>query len=119
MDDPKKILVIDDEPNIIEVLTLRLTKAGFEVESALDGVTGITKAIQCKPKAVLLDVSMPDMDGWEVCKRLRADPKTKDLKIFILTGTRQLQQAKECKADQVILKPFNFEEILDLLGKVN
>ncbi len=111
----KKILVIDDEGELIDVLSTRLKSEGFEVDSALDGLTGIEKVYSFKPDVILLDISMPGISGWEVCERLRADPRTKNVKIFIITGTRDLKQTKKAGADRVILKPLNFDEVLSAL----
>lgn len=111
----KKVLVIDDEGDLIDIIKMRLEKAGFEVESALDGPLGIEKTTNFKPDFILLDVSMPGMDGWDVCEQLKINPVTKDIKIIILTATRNLKRAKDVQADRVILKPFNYEEILDVL----
>lgn len=111
----KKVLIIDDEDELNEMVTLRLQKVGFEVDSATDGSSGLQKVKSFKPDVVLLDINMPGMDGWEVCERLRSDPETKDLFIVVLTATRNFQKAKQLNVNRVVLKPFNYDEILNIL----
>jgi len=115
MSDIKKVLIIDDEDELNEIVTMRLTKAGYEVVSATDGSSGIEKVKSFGPDIVLLDINMPGMDGWEVCEKLRADPATKDVSIVVLTATRNFQKAKDMNVQRVVLKPFNYDEILSIL----
>ena len=82
----KTILVIDDEQDVIDMLTLSLSKAGLKVRSATDGVAGLTKARQEQPALIVLDLMMPKMPGLEVCKLLKADPATQAIPIIMLTA---------------------------------
>lgn len=111
----KRVLIIDDEDELNEMVTLRLQKVGFEVDSATDGASGLEKVKSFKPDVILLDINMPGMDGWEVCERLRSNPETKDLFIVVLTATRNFQKAKQLNVNRVVLKPFNYDEILNIL----
>ena len=111
----QRVLIIDDEDDLNNIITMRLEKEGFEIERALDGEEGIEKAKSFKPDCILLDVSMPVMTGWEVCEKLRADPETQNMKIYMFTATRDLKLAKKVGADRVILKPFNYDEIISIL----
>ncbi|MBF0105008.1 MAG: response regulator [Deltaproteobacteria bacterium] len=111
----KKILIIDDEGDLNDIIAMRLTKAGYEIDTATNGPLGIEKAKSFKPDIVLLDINMPGMDGWQVCEQLRADPETKNLNIVILTATREFTKAKKFGVKRVVLKPFNYEEILDVI----
>lgn len=111
----KKVLVIDDEGELNEMIELRLTKAGHQVETATDGPIGLEKLNSFKPDVVLLDINMPGLSGWEVCEQIKNNPETKHVKVVILTATRDLAPAKDKGADRVILKPFNYDEILDVL----
>ena len=115
----KKVLIIDDEGELNEMVTLRLTKDGYQVDSATDGRTGIDKIKSFKPDIVFLDINMPDMDGWEVCQKVRADVSIQNTLIVILTATRNFQKAKELNVHRVVLKPFNYEEILNILKQEN
>ena len=115
MEKIKKVLVIDDEGDLLDIIEVRLAKAGFEVATATNGHLGLEKLAQFKPDAILLDVSMPGMDGWDVCKQTKSNESTKWVRVIILTATRNLKRAKEVDADRVVLKPFNYEELLDVL----
>jgi|APSaa5957512535_1039671.scaffolds.fasta_scaffold167299_2 CheY-like chemotaxis protein len=113
-----KILIIDDEGELIEMLKARLEPVGYDVEFSLNGPEGIEKALTIKPDAILLDINMPEMDGWEVCKLLRENPDTANTNIILITASRRLKQARDYGANYVILKPFNFEELTDALKKI-
>jgi len=111
----RTILVIDDEPELVKLLDYNLTKAGYLVLSARDGENGLAAARKHAPDAIVLDVMMPGLDGWEVCKRLRQDPSTSALPILMLTakgdeGDRVL--GLELGADDYVTKPFGVRELL-------
>jgi DNA-binding response OmpR family regulator len=111
----RTILVIDDEPELVKLLDYNLTKAGYLVLSAKDGENGLAAARKHSPDAIILDVMMPGLDGWEVCKRLRTDPSTSALPILMLTakaeeGDRVL--GLELGADDYVTKPFGVRELL-------
>jgi len=113
-----KILLVEDETDQIEVLKMRLESSGFEFIFSLDGAQGIKKALEEKPDLILLDVIMPNMDGFEVCKRLKADPQTKNIPIILLTaaGLKDIEdKAQACGADLAVRKPY---ESADLLAKI-
>jgi DNA-binding response OmpR family regulator len=82
----KKILVVDDDPEILGMLDIRLGKRGYHVISAADGEKALEQARKEKPSLVVLDVMMPRMNGWEVARALRQDPATHDVKIVMLTA---------------------------------
>src|SRR3989338_9624208 len=106
----KRILAIDDEPDILEVLEKRLTLDGYEVVLAKDGKSGLEKALSQKPDLILLDVAMPDMDGFEVCKRLRSDPATAATPVLMLTARDTSTDevlGLELGADDYITKPYD------------
>lgn len=116
MSEGKKVLVIDDEPENNQIISTLLTKAGYQVECVTDGAIGIERTHSFKPDAILLDINMPGLDGWDVCQNLKSDPETKDIKIIILTATRDLKRAKDRGADRVMLKPYNYQELIDVIG---
>ncbi len=82
----KTILVVDDDPDIRELIGFNLHQAGFRIETAENGATGIKKALRLQPDLILLDVMMPEMDGIEACKQLREHPKTKECLIAFLSA---------------------------------
>jgi len=119
----KTILVVDDDPEIVTMLSLRLGKRGYRVISATDGNAAVASAQRERPDLVVLDVMMPGKTGWEVARNLRHDPVTEQVKIVMLTAIGE--QVNEMTsplygADAHIDKPFEFDylekTIQDLLG---
>ena len=111
----KKILVIDDYPDNVFLIQDRLEKAGYEVFTAYDGTTGLEKAFEENPDLILLDVMMPDISGFEVCKRFAADDRTKFIPVILLTAlidTENVREGLEAGAFDYIKKPFNKAELL-------
>jgi two-component system phosphate regulon response regulator PhoB len=112
---PRTILVIDDEPELVKLLDYNLSKAGYLVISAKDGESGLAAARKHAPDAIILDVMMPGLDGWEVCKRLRQDASTSAMPVLMLTakgeeGDRVL--GLELGADDYLTKPFGVRELI-------
>ena len=109
---PKKILIVEDEANIRELLRLYLEREGYTVLEAENGVEGIKKWKSDKPDMLLLDVMMPVMDGWEVCKEIRAES---DVPIIMLTAkgeTADRVSGLEMGADDYIVKPLDMPEVI-------
>jgi DNA-binding response OmpR family regulator len=112
---PKTILVIDDEEDLIKLVDYNLTKENYLVLSARDGEKGISIARQHMPELIILDVMLPGLDGWEVCKRLRADSKTARIPILMLTAKSEETDkvlGLELGADDYLTKPFSLRELL-------
>jgi two-component system response regulator MprA len=110
-----KVLVIDDEENIIELIKLGLKYEGFQVESASDGPGGLVSAQRINPNVIILDLMLPGMDGLEVCQQLRMNPITRDIPILMLTAKDEVQDrvtGLETGADDYLAKPFSFEEFV-------
>lgn len=115
---PKKILIVDDEPNIVISLEFLMKKEGFEVAIAGEGEEALAKVANFAPDLVLLDVMMPKKSGFEVCELLRADPARNGLKIVMLTAKgRDTEVAKGLAigADAYVTKPFSTKELLALV----
>ena len=109
---PKKILIVEDEANIRELLRLYLEREGYTVIEAENGVEGIKKWKSEKPDMLLLDVMMPVMDGWAVCKEIRAES---DVPIIMLTAkgeTADRVSGLEMGADDYIVKPLEMPEVI-------
>ena len=119
MSDRKRVLIVDDEEDLVEMLALRLRSIGlFEIETAGDGETGLETARRFHPDVVLLDSRMPGTDGWDVCRRLRADPLHSATAIVMMTaGTPEESQRKtrECGADGLVLKPYDYQQVVETL----
>ena len=109
---PKKILIVEDEANIRELLRLYLEREGYTVLEAENGVEGIKKWKSDKPDMLLLDVMMPVMDGWQVCREIRAES---DVPIIMLTAkgeTADRVSGLEMGADDYIVKPLEMPEVI-------
>jgi DNA-binding response OmpR family regulator len=112
----KRILVVDDEVDILKTVLFRLKKAGYDIMSAQDGGSAIEQVKNNRPDLILLDLRLPVKDGLEVCKELKSDENFKDIPIIFLTASSGLkveQKMLECKADGCILKPFDCNALLE------
>ena len=114
----KKILIVDDEDDILHFLELVLREKGYEVATASGGHEALTKAQVDRPDLVLLDIMMPQMDGWEVLKLLRVDEETAHIPVAMLSARTEAKdrvQGLQEGAIDYICKPFSLQE---LLGKI-
>ncbi len=109
------LLVVDDEQAIVDFIRLGMRYEGFRVVVAADGQTGLDLAQRLVPPVIVLDVMLPDIDGLQVCRRLRANPVTTNVGILMLTAkddVRDRVSGLESGADDYLTKPFSFEELL-------
>jgi len=121
MSEKKRILVVDDEPDFCSIVQGQLEKEGYEVDLAYNGVEGLEKIRSNPPDAIVLDVMMPEMDGYAVCKELKADKATAGIPVILLTAvashvtsTRYSHaDGMSTEADDYIAKPASAEEICD------
>ena len=120
--DNKQILCIEDEPEMIDLIRLILERRGFNVQGAAGGMEGIKKVRELLPDLVLLDLMMPDMDGWEVYQQMKADEATRDIPVIVVTAKAQsidkVLGLHIAKVDDYIAKPFSPQELLDSVEKV-
>ena len=117
----KRILIVDDNADLLSVLRLGFSKAGYVARTAKDGAAALKKIAAFEPDVVLLDLVMPEMDGFAVCETLRKNPATKEIAVVVLTGlSSELSRfaGLESGADEYLTKPFNFNEILTKVGEV-
>jgi len=115
-----KILIVEDERAIAENLQALLAARGFEVRLAEDGAEGMAKARLEKPDIVLLDIMLPKMGGFDVCKILKADPPMKKTKVIMITGLGRMgdvEKAFQSGADDYIIKPFDSQRLFKKLDK--
>ena len=108
----EKILIVDDDQNICELLRLYLAKEGYQPIIATDGEAAVAAFESQKPSLVLLDVMMPKMDGWEVCRRIRAAGDTPVIMLTAKGETDDKVNGLEMGADDYIVKPFEMKEVL-------
>ena len=116
-----KILIIEDNELNLDMLTRRLERKGFSIIAAKDGLSGIERANQEKPELIIMDLSLPILDGWDAAKRLKAEIATKSIPIIALTahamkGDRQ--KALNAGCDEYDTKPVDFDRLLGKIGKI-
>jgi DNA-binding response OmpR family regulator len=127
-DMPKKILAVDDDPDILDALTMILESQGYKVITAQDGIEGLANLKAEKPDLMILDLMMPKMDGWAVCKELQ-DPrwsKYRNIPILILTSVREeasrrryeLETGLELDVDDYVEKPFSPDILLERVKRL-
>lgn len=116
---PKKILLVDDEPDILRTVAFRLTGLGYEVVTATDGENAVKMIGTEKPDLVLLDVRLPGMNGIEVCNAVRSDETIKNTPIILFTASasRIAEDCAKCGASDYLLKPFDLKDLLEKMGK--
>ena len=115
----RKILIVDDEPELVRALTLRLTAAGYETLSASDGLAATEMAFSCHPDLVLLDIGLPLQNGYQVAALLRKAHRTAHIPIVFLTArTWDLDKAHQVSPDGYVVKPYLPTELLDIIGRL-
>jgi two-component system, OmpR family, alkaline phosphatase synthesis response regulator PhoP len=115
MTEQKKILIADDNENIREALTYLLEDEGYKLWMAKDGGDALKKVREVRPDVLLLDIMMPEINGYDVCRTIKNDPDLKKTYIIILTAKGQVaeqERGKEVGADEYVVKPFSPMEIL-------
>ena len=118
---PRRVLLAEDEPNIVESLAFLLRRAGFEVSVATDGEAAVEQAATGRPDVVVLDVMLPGLNGFDVLRRLRAAPATATLPVVMLTAKGQREDretAEACGADAFITKPFSNAELVAAVSRL-
>ncbi|MDD5044691.1 MAG: response regulator [Candidatus Omnitrophica bacterium] len=120
----KKILLIEDEPDILKTTTIFLEAEGFEVVAAVDGMDGLQKARSISPDLIITDIMLPKLDGYKLCRMLKFDEKYKSIPIVFFTARAQIadeQLGKEVCADAYIKKPSDprllVEKVKELIAK--
>jgi two-component system alkaline phosphatase synthesis response regulator PhoP len=116
-----RILVVDDEIYIVHILDFSLGMEGYEVLTALDGEQALEKARTEKPDLIVLDIMMPKLDGYETCKRLKADPEIKDVPVILLSAKGRNVDQKvgfEVGADDYITKPFSPRKLVERINAI-
>ena len=116
----KKILIADDEPNMLKVVKFRLAKMGYDVTIAANGKEALEKAREIKPDLILLDFHMPFLNGDEACQLIKADATIKHIPVILMTGSSKKVTEENIRmigADDQILKPFEPEVLLEKVRK--
>lgn len=121
MDAKRRILIVDDEPHIVTMLKSRLTANGYEVITAVDGQEALEKARSEMPELVILDLMLPKLNGYKVCRMLKFDEKYRHIPIIMFSARAQESDQKmgmETGADAYVVKPFRAEELLKKIGEL-
>jgi two-component system, OmpR family, alkaline phosphatase synthesis response regulator PhoP len=117
----KKLLLVDDEKNIRNLLRECFKDQGYEIDEAEDGVEALEKARKFKPDLIILDIMMPDKWGYEVCEELKADPETKDILVMFLSARVSLPSQKmgeQKGGDFYMVKPFKPSELVEKVNEI-
>ena len=117
----QKVLIVDDEPDVLKLVKYNVTNAGYDVETASDGESGLRKAQEQLPNLILLDVMMPGLDGLEVCKLLKRDQRTTGIPVIMLTAkAAEIDRivGLEIGADDYVTKPFSPRELVLRIKKM-
>jgi DNA-binding response OmpR family regulator len=121
-EDVKRLVYIEDEQEMIDLVQLILSRRGFEVIGANGGRNGLSIVQQQLPDLVLLDLMMPDMDGWDVYQQMKAEEKTRNIPVIVVTAKAQsidkVLGLHIAKVDDYISKPFSPQELVDSVEKV-
>jgi len=118
---PATILIVDDDPDMVELLRLALKDAGYTTRTATSGQEALLKAQRSRPDLILLDVILPDLNGFNVCESLRRHPATASVPIILLTvlpGEFPRLVGTELGADAYFNKPFELQELISRVGDV-
>lgn len=118
----KKILIVDDEPNILMSLEFLMKKEGYEVYIARDGSEAMEIINSKFPETIILDIMMPEVDGYQVCKYIKEDLKDKDIKVIFLSAKSKEEDIKkgyEMGADLYLTKPFSTRNLVKKVSELN
>ena len=122
MSDQVRILCIDDEPGVVELISLILKPQNYQVEGATSGREGLAAMRESPPDAVLLDIMMPDMDGWEVYQEMRADDTLREVPVIIVTARNssfeEIIARERAGVSDYVTKPFVPNDLRSSLAKV-
>ena len=121
-----RILVVDDDPDLVEAVSMILTSKNHEVVPAYGGVEGLEKARNANPDAIILDVMMPDKNGYDVCRELKADPACRTIPVLLLTAVAShipttsytTRMGMETEADDYVPKPVEPKELVRLVERL-
>lgn len=121
-DNKKLILIIEDDPFLLQMYATKLEKAGFEVKSATDGVQGFKKAKESQPNLILLDLVMPVKDGFKVLEELKVNLETQSIPVVILSNLSEREDVQKClqlgAIDYIIKAHFVPSEVIDKIEKI-
>lgn len=109
---PKKILVIEDEKHICDLVKVNLEQEGFKVSCVGTGEAGLKKIKATPPDLIILDLFLPNLDGWQVCRRLKKDAETKHIPVLMLTISSDVEKGYSAGANGYLRKPFTLDDLI-------
>lgn len=118
---PKRILVVEDEPDMVGMIKMRLEAAGYETKEALDGQEGLALAREEEPDLIILDLMLPKLDGYKLCRMLKFDEKYRHIPIIMFTAKAQegdIKLGKEVGVNAYITKPFESQVLLSKIKEL-
>ena len=116
-----RVLVVDDDDVIRQLITVNLELEGFDVSTAIDGQDCLDRVKDIRPDVITLDIMMPRLDGWEAAGRLRADPETAGIKVVLLSARAQeadLERGSRIGVDAYLTKPFDPDELIEVVRRL-
>jgi len=117
----RTILIVEDEESLLKLESILLTSKGFEVKGVIDGAAALKSISEELPDLVVLDIMLPGIDGFEVCRRIKSDPRTAQIPVVMLTAKKSVQDQKrgeEVGADAYITKPFKSAQVVETIMKL-
>ena len=112
------VLVIDDEITIVEMLSALLEGEGLQVKTAYNGQEGLEHLAKVRPSIVVSDVMMPVLDGWELCRRMQADPRYQSIPLVLMSALRTAPDLEGCHYSALLKKPFELDEMLHTITRL-
>lgn len=116
----KKILIVEDEDSLLKLESILLTSKGYDVQGVKDGRAALEAIEKNLPDLVLLDIMLPEIDGFEVCRRIKSDPKTKKIPVIMLTAKKSredMARGEQVGADWYITKPFKSAMVIETIQR--
>jgi twitching motility two-component system response regulator PilG len=116
----KKILVVEDEESLLKLESILLTSKGYEVRGVPNGQAALDAIAEERPDLVLLDIMLPEIDGFEVCRRIKSDPATRDIPVVMLTAKKtrdDMARGEKVGADWYITKPFKSAMVIETIQR--
>ncbi len=114
----KKILIVEDEESLLKLESILLTTKGYLVQGATTGLAALEAVATEAPDLILLDIMLPELDGFEVCERIKKDPNTRHIPIILLTAKKtpeDITRGEEVGADEYITKPFKSARVMETI----
>ena len=116
----KKILIVEDEESLLKLESILLTSKGYDVRGVANGQEALDAVAEEKPDLILLDIMLPEIDGFEVCQRIKDDPDTKDIPVIMLTAKKSredMARGEKVGADWYITKPFKSVMVIETIQR--